>query len=100
MLKMTCNEILNLKINNVRFDSDLTIRGYLLLLLDKVWNEGECFNGKRPFGDSGWEYDLYKPLVLEKIITGTVDEDGDCFDIDRIYGHEIITDLIKAMQNA
>ena len=24
-----------------------------------VWEDRECFNGKRPFGNSGWEEDLY-----------------------------------------
>lgn len=51
---------------SLRFDSDagddLTVRGYLRELLATLWSEGESFSGKRPFGNSGWEYDLYKPL--------------------------------------
>jgi len=44
----------------LRFDSDagdnLTIRDYFYTLLTAVWNEGESFSGKRPFGNGGWEY--------------------------------------------
>ena len=48
----------------------MTVRQYLLQLLTALWEEDECFNGKRPFGNSGWqsqinelivEKDLYKP---------------------------------------
>jgi hypothetical protein len=42
----------------LRFDSDagdnITIRDYLRILLETLWEEGEGFSGKRPFGNSGW----------------------------------------------
>lgn len=64
----------------VRFDSDagddLSVREWLCDLLLTVWNEGESFSGKRPWGNSGWEYDIYTPLVKAGFIDGTVDEDG------------------------
>lgn len=53
-----------------------TVRGYLVRLLAELWNEGEGFSGKRPFGNSSWEYDLYLPLVKAEAVAGTVDEDG------------------------
>jgi hypothetical protein len=64
----------------VRFDSDagddLTVRDYLKTLLQTMWEEGEGFSGKRPFGNSGWEYDLYKPLIAAGFIKGKLDSDG------------------------
>ena len=39
-----------------------TVRAYLKALLYAVWSKGEGFSGKRPFGNSGWEYDLYAAL--------------------------------------
>jgi hypothetical protein len=59
-----------------------SIRSYLVELLAKVWEEGECFNGKRPFGNSGWEYDLFPPLITAGLVTGRLDEDGYVDDID------------------
>ena len=48
----------------VMLDGDtLTIKEYLHKLLSTLWDEGESFNGKRPFGNSGWEYDIYTALV-------------------------------------
>lgn len=40
-----------------------TIRDYLKGLLDSLWTQGEGFSGKRPFGNSGWRHDLYRPLI-------------------------------------
>ena len=49
----------NIKImNSMDFDNPITIKGYLKELSLTLWKEKECFNGKRPFGNSGWDYDL------------------------------------------
>jgi hypothetical protein len=42
---------------------DTTVRRYLTALLSAVWGQGEGFSGKKPFGNSGWEFDLYGPLM-------------------------------------
>lgn len=53
-----------------------TVRGYLIRLLAMVWAEGEGFSGKRPFGNSSWEGDIYVALVRGGAIDGGLDEDG------------------------
>ncbi len=53
-----------------------TVREYLVALLAEVWTEKEGFSGKRPFGNSGWEYDLYLPLLKAGLVDGALDEDG------------------------
>ncbi len=45
-----------------------SIRDYLCDLLDTIWDEGEAFSGKRPFGNSGWEHDLYAALAAKGYI--------------------------------
>lgn len=40
-----------------------TVKDYLKALLRALWDEGEGFSGKRPFGNSGWEGDLLDPLI-------------------------------------
>lgn len=86
----------------LRFDSDagdgLTVREYMRALLVTLWKEGEGFRGKRPFGNSGWEYDLYKPLIQAGAMPGEVDEDGYIVDCDEKAGHALVLRLIgKAM---
>lgn len=53
-----------------------TIRDYLICLLSLVWEHGEGFSGKRPFGNSGWESELLVALAKAGIIQATFDEDG------------------------
>jgi hypothetical protein len=85
----------------VRFDSDagsnLTVREYLYKLLSAVWEEQEGFSGKRPFGNSGWEYELYRPLVGAGFIAGEVDEWGDIAECNLTEASEYVAELIRAV---
>ena len=60
-----------------------TIREYLKELLLMVWEQDESFSGKRPFGNSGWKYDIYRTLATHKLIEAEIDEDGDIIEIKR-----------------
>jgi len=94
------DDILNLKIDSPDFPPDLTIRGYLELLLLTLWKEGEGFDGKRPFGDSSWNYDLYVPLIKAKCIPGSMDEDDYYIEwVDEKAGYELVKTLIKRVFN-
>lgn len=53
-----------------------TVGGYLRALLAEVWTKGAEFSGKRPFGNSGWEYDIYTALIRADFMKGKLDEDG------------------------
>lgn len=74
-----------------------TVRGYLVALLAVVWDEGGDFSGKRPFGNSGWTYDLYGALAKAGHIEGTFDEDGYVNDVDTAKGRELISAAIQAL---
>jgi hypothetical protein len=65
-----------------------------------VWDEGESFSGKRPFGNSDWEYDLYVPLIQAGFIEGKLDADGyiDEWNFQppvRAKAHKYVRELIK-----
>ena len=76
-----------------------TIRDYLIKLLTVLWEEDEGFSGKRPFGNSGWSWDLLQPLVTAGVLNGTLDEDGigqlDHDEEDR--GHRLIAAAIISL---
>lgn len=59
-----------------------TVGEYMKTLLATVWREGECFSGKRPFGDSSWQFEVYEALVKAGIIEGTLDDEGYLDDCD------------------
>ncbi len=70
---MKTKDILDLQIDSSQLQEALTIRGYLILLLQKLFRDGECFNSKRPFGNSCWESDLYWTLARAGVIEGGID---------------------------
>ncbi len=74
---MTNSEILNLKFYSEDLSKKVSIKQFFHILLKTVWIEQEEFDGKRPFGNSGWDGDLIKCLVQNKIIEGEIDEYGD-----------------------
>lgn len=74
-----------------------TIKGYLIKLLDELWAEGEGFSGKRPFGNSGWERDLHKPLIVAGVIPGKLDSDGYIEEVDDLLANKVIFTAIHAL---
>lgn len=81
-MKISATEILEIEMGENDADAK-TVRDYLKKLLSAIWEQGESFSGKRPFGNSGWEYDLCKPLVRHGAVKGRIDpEEGDLMEID------------------
>lgn len=78
---------------DVKFQSDdlgeITFREYFHKLLQTLWYEDEGFSSKRPFGNSGWSWDLVRGLVANGLVAGGV---GDSYD-----GIVEATDLIQTM---
>lgn len=75
-----------------------TIRGYLVELVKEVWDQEEGFSGKRPFGNSGWQSDLYLPLVRAGMIHGSIDTDGYLDGADEVDGDRLIRSAIEALR--
>jgi len=78
-----------------------TVRGYLIALLAALWAEGEGFSGKRPFGSSGWEDDLYTALAQAGVIEGETDREGHLevsSPEQERKGREIILQAIRALR--
>lgn len=77
-----------------------TVRDYLVKLLAQVWTEGEGFDGKRPFGNSAWEYEIYAALITAGLVSGAFDEHGyidyvETHDADRLVHRAIATLGVK-----
>jgi hypothetical protein len=84
----------------VRFDSDagnnLSVREYFGRLAYECWNEEEGFDGKRPFGSSGWHRDVICALVGAGFIACKIYGDGeiDYGSYDRRAAHAYMLELI------
>ena len=73
---------LDLKFYCDDLDGEVTIRQYLHRLLWTLWQEDEGFSGKRPFGNSGWQGSLAKPLIVAGVIDGSIADEGYIEDYD------------------
>lgn len=77
-----------------------TIGEYLIKLLTVVWKSGEDAV-HRPFGNSGWQWDVYEALIKAGLVKGTVtvDEDGQVEDVDTDprAADELITEAIAEL---
>lgn len=74
-----------------------TVADYLKALLQELWRRGEGFSGKRPFGNSGWEHELYRALIVGGAVTGTLDADGYVETMDDADADAAILDAIDAL---
>ena len=76
-------------------DKEITIREYLKTLLQRLWIEGEGFSGKRPLGDSGWDWNIVAGLVKSGLVPGTLDQDGYVDDADWDKSNEVMEQAIE-----
>jgi len=90
--------VLDLEFKSNDLGKKVTIRKFFFEIMKKLWIEQECFSGKRPLGNSGWDGDLICCLVKNKLIKGKLDEDGDLEDynykeVDKFVIEEILKPL-------
>lgn len=97
MVKDFDNNVEKLLVPNPVNEGEITIKEYLILLLRTLWREGEGFSGKRPFGNSGWDYDLYIALIKAGYVEGTFDEDGFIEDFDETTAADLIEKVIDSL---
>ena len=69
----------NTLVANPHKGKPLTLKEYLKLTLLTFIEEGECFSSKRPFGDSDWDWQIYRGLIALDSCLGSLDEDH-CID--------------------
>lgn len=72
-----------------------TIRDYLVALLLELWREEGNFSGKNPFGNDGWQYEVYGALYDAGLIEGRR-EYGD-LTIDAEAADDLIDSAIRSL---
>lgn len=88
---------LDLEIYSTDLDQEITLREYFKKLLTQLWIDEESFNGKRPFGNSGWQYDVYTSLIKHGLIPGKIDFFGYISEIDEVEAQQFIIKIIKEL---
>lgn len=77
-----------------------TIGEYLKILLLTLWDKEEGFSGKRPFGNSGWQYEVYTALISAKVVNGKLDECGYVDDVDYHTADNVVREIIIGVFDA
>lgn len=81
--------------------TNLSIKDYLKKLLTTLFEEQDGFSGKRPFGNSCWDYNLYHALFKNGLIDGEeeIDEDGEVLEVnyDVDEGYKLIIAAINRL---
>ena len=72
-----------------------TVGQYLLKLAAVMWRDGECADGKRPFGNSGWEWEIFTSLAEAGLIESTRDRYGDMDITDRPAAEALVTQALE-----
>lgn len=90
---MRLKQILNAPLETDDCDAT-TIKEYLHEIMLKLWQEGESFSGKRPFGNGGWKFDIYVALVKCGAVEGKLDEDGFLDEVDLKAADKLVFKLI------
>lgn len=91
---MTREEILELPVMRWDISAELSMREYFERLFIKLWDEADNFSGNRPYGNSGWKWDVYATLIKYKIIEGELDEKGYVKEIDEKAASKFVSDEI------
>lgn len=71
-----------------------TIGEYLKILLLTLWDEEADFSGKRPFGNSGWQYEIYTALISANVVDGKLDEYGYADEVDYHTADSVVREII------
>lgn len=93
-------EVLSLSYFSADLNQDITVQGYLLRLLSDLWRKEDEFNSKRPFGNSGWQWEVYGALIEAGHMPGELDADGCIVDFDERAGEALVLSLIGQMGTA
>lgn len=94
-IEQTDIDLLNLPLPDNDADAP-TVRDYLIELLRTAWEQGEDFC-KRPFGNSGWQYEIYAPMVKAGLIPGDLDADGYVENVDTRAADALMDKAIQAL---
>lgn len=77
-----------------------TVREYLAGLLLKVWVDREIFDGKKPYGNSDWEYEVYAALAEAGLIETDPNADGMVTDRGCRQADELVDAAIRSLGEA
>ena len=78
----------------IDWEGSKTLREAFKLLLKTLFEEGEYFSGKRPLGNSSWEWEIGAEFIKAGILKGNDGSDGSDVAFDWEEYQTIINDAL------
>ncbi len=72
----------------------ITLREYFKLMLKTLWEKGEMFSGKRPFGQSNWKSEVYEAIGRAGFLSFDFDPENLVMIADKQKANALIIDAI------
>ena len=91
---MDYSEIVNCPIDDDDNIGVETVGEYIEAIIIELFETEEAFDSKRPFGNSGWVYNIYHALIKGGYVEGTLDEDGYIDTFDEECANQLVLELI------
>ena len=74
---MRTRDVLNLEFQDPEYPKrTYTVREYFKAQLRALWTEQDTFSGKRPLGNSGWDWVFAVPFAKAGLITVTWEDES------------------------
>lgn len=89
MVKVDVKKVLDALIDCPRCKRPIPLREYFQMVFSKLWDDNE-FDSKRPFGNSGWRYDVYRALIVAGLLGGVIDDEGYIDQLDEKEGDTLV----------
>lgn len=78
-----------------------TVADYLFKLARHMWDEEDGADGKRPFGNSGWQHEIIAALVRGGALRGTFIDEQDSayssYELSKYSNGDDVTSLVKSL---
>jgi hypothetical protein len=94
---MTGVELLALPMREDNEAEASTVKDYFRSLLVTLFEEGDDFSAKRPFGNSGWEEELFVAFVDAGVLEAEIDEDGYLDDYNPSDAYDLVYEALEAL---
>ncbi len=77
-----------------------TVGDYLIALLAQLWQQGRGFSSSEPFGDSGWQDELYLGLARAGLVEGEISDGHELDNLDESGAYLLIATAIEGLRPA
>ena len=79
-------------------DETLPLKDFLYGLNELLLEDPDSFSGKRPYGNSGWKFEIYKTFIKAGLVPGKIDSAGYLKYVDKLEAYKfLLNNVLKPL---